>query len=742
MDRTHAGIARARDGFHTPDRRTPDGGAPKRAGPPLAALAIALIFATGACTATPSSSRHTLPSPIAPIVVTSAKTPPSPGLSLLAQPPYVTPGQDFSLRLAIGSTVPAGATLTASVYGRVTSRSALMDVFGGTNLGRALSSSPTIAVSSLPTDPAGGVELTIGLITGDRAAPVGAGAAFTADLDCATGECGGVYPIRLVLDSGGSDGANPQLITTLVYTDPPATTERLHVAWVVPLSLPANPPSRTGQVRIPSAAAVARLAGLVGALDSYGGVPATLVPDPATTLALGLDTRPRIHEVFDQLVALDNLPNHEALAGPFVPVDAAGLLGADLPGELTAQVNRGSQTLADSGIRATTGTWVSPSPLDGATLAQLSSVGVDQVVLPPTSLSGSSFRLTPTQPFTVTGARGGDVNLALEDPVLDGHFTGASGPGAVLAANQMLADLALIYYEEPNLTTPRAVVALSPTLWSPDASFLETVLSGLSANPVLQPVTLASMFDAVPSAGSAQLRRAVPDTAATLPARAIRSARADVDAFATAASDPTVARRLDNMLLASESALLRPAGQASGVAGTSTALDAQLRLVSIAAGTIRLTSSTAHVPITITNTAPYSVMSIMVLSSDKLAFPTGSTRTVVLNRATNAVYVDMKARTGGVFRLTVTLLSPRGGLVLASRQLTVRSLSTSADALGLSIGAVVVLLMWWGRTVLRRRRPRPPRRSRRGAHARRRDRAPEEPPALEALADKGESGTR
>jgi hypothetical protein len=82
--------------------------------------------------------------------------------------------------------------------------------------------------------------------------------------------------------------------------------------------------------------------------------------------------------------------------------------------------------------------------------------------------------------------------------------------------------------------------------------------------------------------------------------------------------------------------------------------------------------------------------------------------------------VDMKARTGGVFRVTVTLRSPRGGLVLANRQLTVRSLSTSAVALGLSIGAVAVLLAWWGRTVVRRGRPR------RGAHVRRRSASTED----------------
>ncbi len=60
-------------------------------------------------------------------------------------------------------------------------------------------------------------------------------------------------------------------------------------------------------------------------------------------------------------------------------------------------------------------------------------------------------------------------------------------------------------------------------------------------------------------------------------------------------------------------------------------------------------------------------------------------------------------------RSHVALESPAGDLVLAGGQLTVRSLSTSAVAIALSVGAALVLLVWWGRTVWRGK-------ARRGAH--------------------------
>jgi hypothetical protein len=80
-----------------------------------------------------------------------------------------------------------------------------------------------------------------------------------------------------------------------------------------------------------------------------------------------------------------------------------------------------------------------------------------------------------------------------------------------------------------------------------------------------------------------------------------------------------------------------------------------------------------------------------------------------LDHATNAVYVNMSSRASGDFQIHVTLESPQGNLVLAGGHLTVRSLSTSAVAIALSVGAVLVLFLWWGRTLWRGK-------TRRGAH--------------------------
>jgi len=721
VDRTHAGIARARDGFRTPDRRSPDGGAARRAGPAhgprarrlgtlgaLAAVAVAVVGATSA----PHAAGAATPGTTGPDATLSATASDAP-LTLRGQSAFVGPGGALSLHLAVDRGVSPDATVTVTVFPHLTSRSALVAAIGGTLAGTPLGTSPPFALSSLPPDPGGGVDITVPVAAGGPA-PTVPGSQFTADLHCSVGACGGVYPVRIALSAPGVGPGKAQLVTNLVYEDPPATTQRLRVAWVVPVSLPAQAASTDGRVAPTASSALSATDAFVTALAGHPEVALTVAPEPASVAALAGDTLGRAKHALGQIQAIAATPGREALAGPYASADASALMGAGLPTELADQVARGAQSLASDGVRATAGTWAASSALDEETLAQLGTLGISHALVPPGTVAGNPFRLSPTQPLTIQTGKQATMALAVADPILSTHFADATGAGSVLAANQFLADLALVYYEQPNLDTARGIVALAPLGWTPDPSFVDTVLAGLAANPVLEPVTVTTLFATVPTGPTVGARRPAPDAGTTLPARAIRVTRGRIDAFATAVSDPAVPRGVGDLLLDAESALLRPVRQAAGVTGASATLDAELGQVSITADSIRLTSTTAHVPITIVKTAPYTVTAVMTLSSDKLLFPRGSTRTVVLDRATNAFYVDMQARTAGVFKVTVTLLSPRGGLVVAARQLTVRSASTSEVAIALSIGALLVLLGWWGQTLWRRRD------TPRGAHARRR----------------------
>jgi hypothetical protein len=672
-------------------------------------------------------------------------------LTLVKQSPWVgpnAPDQDLTMGLRITTGTPRAALkLSFTVYHPLSTRSAFDETLSGRSLGSVAAQSPGIALSGFSTDSQGVTHVTIP-VRGDTT-PTGTGN-WTADLGCRPGSCANVYPVKVTLSDSSGPGA--QLITYLVYDDPSATSQPLRLALVVPVGLAPPAADGAGHVPAPTPGALGTLEGLLGALSAAPAVPVTLAPDPATLDELVVSGH---GHTASEVAALSGSPARQTVAGPFVPVDAGALVGAGLPGELTAQRRRGGDVLGAPGIgvHATRGTWVARTALDQAAVDQLAPDD-PHLVVPPGSVSGPTGPLTPTQPFTVAPAPGSTgaahVTAVLSDAGLGARLVSAKGAGAALAAVQMLAEASLIYYEVPNLRgpggtpAPRGVVAVAPAAWAPGPPFVSSVLAGLAGNPVIQPVTLDQLFAQVPvGADNQATSRHVVVTPATAPAsavptrlaRALRAARARQVGFASAlagsAAGTTTAQGTDDLLLAAESSLLSARQQQAALAGFDTALNQRLRGLGVRSDTIRLTAGTASVPITLLRNTGYPVTVVVRLTSDKLRFPGAATQVpgaickapqvqssaqrssfsalCTLDHATNAVYVNMSARASGDFQIHVALESPRGDLVLAGGQLTVRSLSTSAVAIALSVGAALVLLVWWGRTVWRGK-------ARRGAH--------------------------
>jgi hypothetical protein len=684
-------------------------------------------------------------------------------IALVRQSPWVSPSapnQDLTMGLRIQSNAPPGAlALSITVYDHLTSRSGFVETIGGRGLGAVAARSPALPVSALTTDAQGVTHLTIPVV-GDTT-PTGSGD-WTADLGCRPGSCADVYPVKVTLTDSSAQGSNTssstgeaQLITYLVYDDPSSTSQPLRFGLVAPLGLASATADSKGRVPAPSSAALASLEGTVGAIGGSVAVPLTLAPDPATLDHLADLGRAR---QVSAVATLSASPARQTLSESFVPIDAGALVDAGLSGELTAQQQRAAQVLGSPsvGVRASTGTWVARSALDQAAINQLAP-DHSHLVVPQNAVSGPTGPLTVTQPFTLTSVssvssgssgssgHGATPTAMVSDAGLRAHLVAAKGANAPLAAEQLLADLSLIYYEAPNLRgpsgapAPRGVVAVGPPAWAPDPSFISTVLSGLVGNPVIQPVTLDQLFAQVPvgADGQTSTRHPVTTTGAPpVPAGVLRTARAHEAAFESAAAGSAAgtatAQRLDNLLLAAESSTLSSRQQRAAVGGFSSALDQQLHGLSVRTDTIRLTGGTANVPLTVVRNTPYPVTVVVRLTSDKLRFPSASGQVpgalcqapqvqssagrssfsalCVLDHSTNAVYVNMRSRTSGDFRIDVTLTSPQGNLVLAAGQLTVRSLSTSAVAIALSVGAALVLAVWWGRTLWRGKR-------RRGAHA-------------------------
>jgi hypothetical protein len=666
------------------------------------------------------------------VAASTASEPTASGpLTVLSQSSTVSPGQPFDLQLRVSdSSVPTAALgVTVAVYSCLSSVSAFDQSVSAPSgpSGTPISSTPSpLAVSGLPAVGDNGFDLSMKVAVGSDDAGTSSGG-FTIDLTSASGQCGlypsGVYPVRVELVNTTDKQVIAGITTHLIYTDAAAGTQKLRVAIVLPVQIAPIPASAPATARLlaepgaalnpPTAAAVANLSALVAALGApaHAGVAVTLEVSPQTLTALAQSGHQSLVSGLATLGA--TLSVHQFASTSFTPVNATTLVDAGLSGELADQVSRGTQALASaihqpSATGAGLGAWITNDALEPATLTQLASAGFNQVILPAAGVSSSPTDGSTAEPFPLAATHGPPMTAVASNGDLASRFTGAPGD-PVLAAHQLAAELAQMYYEKPNDTTPRAVVAVAPNDWVADPTFVTALLGALAGNPILQPVTASGLFDTVGAPTSCHDGcRLLGGPGSGLPVAAIRLQRQRVTGFASAApSAHALSEDLNDLVLTGESELLRPAAQTRVLDNAGSALDAQLTQFAVGDQTITLTSNRASVPISIESSAPYPVVASMTLTSDQLLF--AATRTnqltvaIPLHGHTNIVDVTVQSRGSGVSKVEVSVRSPGGGLQLSSGEVEVRSTATSVVGIVLSLGAVVVLAVWWVRTSRKRR---------------------------------------
>ncbi len=711
------------------------------AGPVVGASVAAAATATTAPSATalpPATSPTATSAP--PVLV---RTPSGPALTLVSQSTWVGPGQTFSLELRLGSSAPPSSSLglTLAVYGCLSSVSAFDQALAnqGPTSAPVARSTSVLPWSSLPSAP-GGSPGTIGLVLPvvapgvptSTTAPAGnAAPAAPFTIVLRSGGCqaypDGVYPLRLSLVDTTTGSTVDTLTTDVVYLGTTTGTQRLRVATVVPLAVAQHASgASTSVVRQDPLAALARLS--TSQVDAIKGAATALAhhPSVATTVALTGQTAQAVldHGAPSLVASLRQVlaaPSHEVPGGTYAPLDVSSLVSSGLSSELRTQVSSGRQAVSGLAPTPSSGastTFVGSDPLDSSALDALAAVGYTQVVVPgndvvtPTA-SRSRTAGSAAAAFTVGTGRASPVTVLPADADLTNRFTADPG-NPVLAAHQLLAELAQVYFEAPNDVTARGVVALPPPGWLPRETFLDSLLGGLATVPVVEPVTVSGLLATGPSPAPCPSCRldATGPGGPPLPAASIRRARQRLSSFASALADsgPSAKRlvqHLSDLVLSSEATGLRAYEQDKLVAAANGALDAQLATLTVSGDqSLTLTARKARIPVTIDSTAAYPVSAVLTLSSDKLIFTNGQThfaQPVDLDHSTNVVYVDVRTRVSGEFKVAVEVRSPTGGLVLTDGVLSVRSTATSVVGILLTLGAIAVLGGWWIRTSRQKR---------------------------------------
>ena len=245
---------------------------------------------------------------------------------------------------------------------------------------------------------------------------------------------------------------------------------------------------------------------MTSALATHRDVATTLAVSPVAVAGAGQAHDHAQLRVQDEL---DALTGDEVLGSPYVPINVAALTEAGLTGEIGAQVTRGDDLLRGAGLKPAGGPWVDATSSftqgDAADLASgLQVAGSAELVLSDGDLASAGVsNLTFAQPFNLDLGHGSTIPAAAVDSSLSAHFTQYPGD-PVLAAEQLLAWLSFVHFENAFVTEHRGVVIVPPANWQPSASFMDTLLGGLQNNPSLSAVTLSEFFEQVPVGGNGE----------------------------------------------------------------------------------------------------------------------------------------------------------------------------------------------------------------------------------------------
>ncbi|MGH9023254.1 MAG: DUF6049 family protein, partial [Acidimicrobiia bacterium] len=429
-------------------------------------------------------------------------------------------------------------------------------------------------------------------------------------------------------------------------------------------------------------------------------------------------------ESLERLRTQVSAPTRQLLAQPYAPLDLLSLSQAGLLEEAVAAHERGVSTLGGMLGGAPKGALLGGT-VDSASLPLLQRVGAERVVLDAASLVPIQERLTLARPFEV-GATGSAVTAVVADQVTSG-LLGAEVPPRLLAA-RLLAELTLVALEAPADT--RGIAMVSPYGCDPADEFLDATLEALTGHPALRTATLDGLFGSVaplPRRGGASARRLVESRP---PARGstrrlgadpeqLSAQRQRLETFAsvTGRESPAWTRAERCLLLAlspqsgspqsgpSRTATAARREAARYLSGAKGAIDRVVERVRAPDGdTITLTSRRAGVPILVQNGASVPVQIRLRVESDKLAFPAGNERLLLLPTRTSTEHFTVEAKTSGAIPLRITITSPDGSLLLTESSLTIRSTAVSGVGAMLTAAAGGFLLFWWGREFRKRRR--------------------------------------
>ncbi|HVL05541.1 MAG TPA: DUF6049 family protein [Acidimicrobiales bacterium] len=621
-------------------------------------------------------------------------------MTFVAQTPWVATGGDFLIRVHVDR--PPGASnleFVLTVFPAVATRSEFVET-----LADRMADSPHVTLQPVPlaglrTEANGDVVLSVPIR--DPNQPRDPSRVLLPPRD-------GVYPVRVELRDRLAGTTVDKFVTHLLHTPEVHVTPKLGVSLVFPVHAP--PALQPDGTRVLPDGDV--LTAMAQGVEAVRATPFVLAPTPETVAALAASNEREAKVLLNSLRSA--AAERTMLSGPYVPANLAALMGAGLDGEVASQLNRGAATLTEIlGARLDSRTWLAEEALDPKVIDTLAGRGFDRVLTAEPLLTPiPEQKLTLTRPFVLSG-RSTRVQAAAADAGLTAHFDGAANQA--LSAHHLLADLAVVYLDRPGDDERRGVAAVAPRDWRPTRQFTDVVTGGLALSPIIEPMSLDTLFASVPGArddsGANLVRRpAIPTPGSVAEVAAdVAEGRRNLNSLGSVLGSGNAASAvIEEQLLVAESSDLKTLRQREAyVTGANRQVKAQLDEIEMPEGrSFTLTARTGEIPLTFKNNTGKPVRVVVRIESDKLDFPAGTTVELELTRLNTIQRFPVVARASGAFPIRITMESPDGHLEVGRARITVRSTAASGASLVVAMGAATFLAVWWGRNAMKGRRAR------------------------------------
>ena len=519
-----------------------------------------------------------------------------------------------------------------------------------------------------------------------------------------------VYPVEVSLyDADGE--LSDWFLTSLIELPRGQRNAPLRTAIVLEATMPpmATP---TGNAPLDEEA-TAQLAIIVDAIAQHPDADVALSISPEALVGLESINTEETVRILDQLRT--NIGPSQLLPNPYSEVEEQAWIDAGLEDELVQLYQAGSAaTSSVLGIEPESSAMLLDRTVDEDGLQALitrsedNSFGVQGVIVRPAQLAPLNSELFPqalTTRFVIPTPNGRTVPALVANGGLSNHFTNPGG--AAYNANRMLADLTLLSLQ--NAEVRQAVVVNPPADWVPDATFLNVMLTGIERIPAIRG---ASPFDALsdtaftPSQGLGTLGSPLErDLRAQRPAQDLLSfrtefsqAQAAIESWSTViAADQASLRSLQQLLRVSTDHRLTDDQRNEYIDAIYNVIDTQkdASITTPESETITLTGRISEVPIVVENNLGVDAAVLLVLDSEKLAFPNGQTIEIVLKPGPNRIDIPIEALASGDSPIRIQVFSPDRSVTLGSAEVLVRTFAFSGVGLVIGVVAIIVLLLWW-----------------------------------------------